>query len=146
MDKRSFIRLGLVGSAAGIVLPKPVFAAAMDTGLQSKLAGGVFYTEEAFGRWDKGVATHHLPHLEKKMSGSAAQVHVATAHPMVGYEHYIVKHEVLNSDFHFMQEHKYNPMKDKSPASMFDVGSYRGILYVMTICNVHDVWVNMIEV
>lgn len=146
MDKRSFIRLGLVGSAAGIILPKTVFAAAMDTGLKSKLAGGVFYTDEAFGRWNKGVADHHLPHLEKQMSGGAAQLQVATGHPMDGYTHYIIKHELLNSDFGFMQEHRYDPMKDKKPATKFDVGSYRGIVYVMTICNVHDVWVNMIEV
>lgn len=146
MDKRSFIRLGLLGSAAGVVLPKNVFAAAMDMGLKSKLAGGVYYTEEAYGRWNKGVATHHLAHLEKQMSGGYAKVHAQTAHPMVGYEHYIVKHELLSSDFHFMQEHKYNPMKDKKPVATFDVGTYRGVVYVMTICNVHDVWVNMIEV
>ena len=146
MDKRSFIRLGLLGSAAGIILPKTVFAAAMDTGLKSKLAGGVFYTEEAFGRWNKGVAAHHLPSLEKQISGGTAHLQVATSHPMDGYTHYIVKHELLNSDFHYMQEHRYNPTRDKKPATMFEVGPYRGIVYVMTICNVHDVWVNMIEV
>lgn len=146
MDKRSFIRFGLAGSAAGIIVPQMVFAAAMDTGLESKFAGGIYYTSEKFGRWNKALADHHLPALEKKMSGSAAQLHVATNHPMNEYNHYIVKHLLLNSDFHFMQEHPYNPMKVKKPVSTFDIGSYRGPVYVMTMCNVHDVWMNMIEV
>lgn len=146
VDKRSFIRFGLAGGTASIITPKSVFAAGMDTGLKSKLAGGVFHTEDAFGRWNKGVADHHLPKFEKKMSGSAAHLHVATDHPMIAYAHYIIKHELLNSDFRYMQEHPYNPTSDKAPVSTFDIGDYRGIVYVMTICNVHDVWLNMVEV
>jgi superoxide reductase len=146
VDKRSFIRFGLVGSTVGIIAPKPVFAAAMDSGLASKLAGGVFHTEDAFGRWNKGVAEHHLPSLEKRVSGSMVELHVATNHPMSAYAHYIIKHELLNADFHFMQEHLYNPSSDKAPVAMFDIGTYKGAVYVLTMCNVHDLWLNMIEV
>jgi superoxide reductase len=146
MDKRSFIRFGLIGTSLGIITPKAVFAAAMDTGLQSKLAGGVYHTEDAFGRWNKGVAEHHLPALEKKVAGGAAHLHVATNHPMIPYAHYIIKHELLNAEFRYMQEHPYDPNKNKAPVATFDVGNYRGIVYVMTICNVHDLWLNMIEV
>jgi superoxide reductase len=146
MDKRSFMRLGIIGSTAGVILPKSVYAAAMDMGLNSKFAGGVYQTLEAYGRWTKELAGLHLPHLEKQMSGGATHLHVASHHPMVGYKHYIIKHELLNADFHFMHEHSYNPAVDKAPASQFDLGSYRGAVYVMTICNIHDVWLNMIEV
>lgn len=146
MDKRSFIRFGLAGSAAGIIVPKMVFAAAMDTGLESKYAGGIYYTKEEFGRWNKGLADAHLPDLDKQISGRASQLQVATNHPMDEYKHYIIKHQLLNSDFDFMEEHLYDPTKDKKPVSTFDLGSYRGPVYVMTMCNVHDVWMNVIEV
>jgi len=146
MDKRSFIRLSFVGSTVGIITPKTVFAAAMDCGLNSKLAGGVFHTEDALGRWNKGIASLHLPNLEKQVSGGAAQLHAASKHPMVAYGHYIIKHELLNTDFRFLQEHRYDPAKDKAPAATFDLGTYRGNVYVLTICNIHDVWMNMIEV
>jgi superoxide reductase len=147
MDKRSFIRFGLIGSSVGIIAPKAVFAAAMDSGLQSKLAGGVYHTEDAFGRWNKGVAELHLPAFEKKVSGGATELHVQSDHhPMNPYAHYIVKHELLNADFRYMQEHPYDPTKDKVPAATFNIEGYRGIVYVLTFCNIHDLWLNMIEV
>ena len=68
MDKRSFIRLGIAGSAAGIIAPRAVLAAGMDKVLNSKLAGGLYYTAEDVGRWNKALADHHLPHLEKSVS------------------------------------------------------------------------------
>lgn len=146
MDKRSFIRMSLAGSTLGIVAPKAVFAGGMESVLRSKLAGHVYSTEEHLGRWSKGVAAHHLPHLEKQMMSGSMHVHVATNHPMVGIDHFIVKHEILNHNLQFMQDHIYKPTKDKTPATTFNVGSYHGPLYVVTICNIHDMWVNMIEV
>lgn len=146
MDKRSFIRVGIAGSAAGLFIPKAALAAGMDKVIQSKLAGGLYYTEHAFGRWSKGVADHHLPHLDKQMSGGATRLQVATAHPMGSYGHYIIKHQLHDQNLKFMQEHLYNPTTDAKPEATFDLGSHRGLVYVLTICNVHDTWVNMIEV
>jgi superoxide reductase len=146
MDKRSFIRLSMAGSAAGIIMPKSVLAAGMDSILQSRLAGGVFYTAEKFGRWNKALADHHLPHLDKQVSGGKAQLQAATSHPMNAWGHYIIKHQLLDAELKFMQEHPYHPEKDKSPMATFDLGSYRGVVYVLTMCNVHDLWMNMIEV
>ena len=146
MDKRSFIRLSLVGSSVGIIAPKSVLATNIESALKSKLAGGVFNTEDALGRWNKGVASHHLANIEKQASGGAVKLHVASAHPMVGLDHFIVKHELLNQDLQFMQEHVYKPTVDKTPETTFDLGNYRGVVYVMTVCNVHDLWMNMIEV
>jgi len=147
MDKRSFIRIAFAGGAAGLVVPRLALGAHhLKAALESKLAGGVYYTEDALGRWSKGVADHHLPNLEKQVSGGASQLQVETNHPMGGYGHYIIKHQLLNEEFGFMQEHLYNPTKDKSPAHTFDIGDYRGVVYAVTVCNVHDTWVNMIEV
>jgi superoxide reductase len=145
MDKRSFIRLSFAGSAAGIIAPRTVLAAGMDSVLKSRLAGGVFYTADDMGRWNKGLADHHLPHLEKQVSGGKAQLQAATSHPMHAWGHYIIKHQLLNGELKFMQEHLYDPQKDK-PANVFDLGDYRGVVYVLTMCNVHDLWMNMIEV
>jgi superoxide reductase len=142
MNKRDFIRFGIAGSAAGIFVPKEALAAGMDKVIGSKLAGGLYYTEHAFGRWNKGLADHHLPHLEKQGS----QLHVATAHPMNAWGHYIIKHQLHDHGLKFMQEHLYNPTTDAKPETTFDLGKHRGIVYVMTMCNVHDVWLNMIEV
>ncbi|HUJ85581.1 MAG TPA: desulfoferrodoxin family protein [Burkholderiales bacterium] len=146
MDKRQFIRFGLAGSAAGIFVPKAALAAGMDKVIHSKFAGGLYYTEHAFGRWNKGLADHHLPQLDKEMSGGAASLHVATAHPMGAYGHYIIKHQLHDHNLKFMQEHLYNPTTDAKPETTFDLGAHRGLVYVLTICNVHDTWINLIEV
>jgi superoxide reductase len=145
MDKRSFIRLSVAGSAAGIIAPKTVLAAGMDKVLNSQLAGGLYYTSQAFGRWNQGLADHHLPHLDKEMSGGATKLQAVTNHPMNPYGHYIIKHQLHDANLVFMQERLYDPTKDK-PQTVFDLGSYHGVVYVMTMCNIHDVWMNMIEV
>ena len=145
MDKRSFIRLSVAGSAAGIILPRAVFAANLGPVLESKLAGGVFYTADEFGRWNEALAEHHLPRLETEKSGGKVRLQATTHHPMNAWEHYIIKHQLLDAKLNFLQEHKYDPRQDK-PQTVFEMGGYRGPVYVMTMCNVHDMWMNMIEV
>jgi superoxide reductase len=146
MDKRSFLRLTLAGSSLGIFAPKAVYAAMMESPLKSKLAGGMFFTEDALGRWNKGTATHHIAQIEKQATGGKTQLHVVSAHPMDGLDHFIVKHQLLNQDLKFMQERLYKPTVDKKPEHVFDLGNHHGVVYAVTVCNVHDVWVNMIEV
>jgi superoxide reductase len=146
MDKRSFLRLTLAGSSLSIFAPKAVYAAVMESPLKSKLAGGMFFTEDALGRWNKGTATHHIAQIEKQTTGGKTQLHVASAHPMDGLDHFIVKHQLLDRDLKFMQEHLYKPTMDKKPEHVFDVGNHHGVVYAITVCNVHDLWVNMIEV
>jgi superoxide reductase len=146
MDKRSFLRLTLAGGGLSIFVPKAVHAALMESPLKSKLAGGMFFTEEALGRWNKGTASHHVAQIEKQAGGGKTQLHVASAHPMDGLDHFIVKHQLLDQDLKFMQEHLYKPTVDKKPEHIFDLGNHHGAVYAITMCNVHDVWINMIEV
>ena len=146
MDKRSFLRLTLAGGGLSLFLPKAVYAAMMESPLKSKLAGGMFFTEDALGRWNKGTATHHVAQIEKQTAGGKTQLHVTSAHPMDGLDHFIVKHQLLNQDLKFLQEHLYKPTVDKKPEFTFDVGNHHGVVYAITVCNVHDMWVNMIEV
>ncbi|MCG8611586.1 MAG: hypothetical protein MI864_13730, partial [Pseudomonadales bacterium] len=109
------------------------------------MAGGVYYTKESPGRWSKKV-DGHLPHFEIEKAGMDTMVRVLTGHEMKGYEHYIVKHVLLDADFGFLQENMFDPMKDKSPISDFKLTGYTGKLYALSMCNKHDVWLNSIEI
>jgi superoxide reductase len=135
MDRRRFIRLSAIGAATGIIAPSVVLAS---TG---SMAGGVYYTKDAPGRWSKKVGDH-LPMIE--VSGSKIQV--TTGHEMKGYEHYIIKHIILNNKFEFISEKMFDPMKDKAPISDFDLSGYSGPINVLSVCNKHDTWLNIAEV
>lgn len=145
MDRRSFMSLGIVAGAAGVALPGLVEASSSGSPLATKLAGGVYYTKEAPGRWAKKVAGH-LPKIEKRAAGDKIEIHVVTAHGMKGWEHYIVKHMLLDKDFKFIAEKMFDPTKDKKPESTFTLDSYGGPLYALSMCNKHDVWVAMITI
>ena len=146
MDRRKFIRLAFGGAAAGIVAPKLVLANSSDSlSAASNMAGGLYYTKEAPGRWAKKVGGH-LPNIKVLKSDSGAVVKVVTAHGMDPYAHYIVKHIVLDSDFNFIAEHMFDPTKDKAPISEIPVGNYRGVINILSVCNKHDTWLNTAEV
>jgi superoxide reductase len=142
MDKRQFIRVSIAGATGALFVPRVLMAGMVEPALKTKLAGGVYHTDEAFGRWNKGVAEHHLADFAKH----GQELHVESHHPMPGYEHYIVKHQLLDSNFKFITENRYDPSKDKKPETTFDVKGKKGLIYVITMCNVHDVWVNATEI
>ena len=139
MDRRNFIRLAFVGTATGIIAPTSVLANT------ASMAGGVYYTKDAPGRWSKKVGSH-LPSIEVARGAEGASIQVLTAHGMTAYEHYIVKHIVLDKDYQFIAEHMFDPMKDKTPVSEFKLGNYTGIVNVLSVCNKHDTWLNLAEV
>lgn len=135
MNRRGFIRLSALGAATGIVAPTAVLAST------ASMAGGVYYTKDAPGRWSKKVGGH-LPTIEV----SGKKIQVTTSHGMSGYEHYIIKHMILNDKFEFIDEIMFDPMKDKAPISQFDLGKYTGRIHVLSACNKHDTWLNIAEV
>lgn len=65
---------------------------------------------------------------------------------MNAHEHYIVKHIVFDHEFNFIAEQMFDPTKDKAPISEMSVGTYRGIVNVLSVCNKHDTWLNTAEV
>ena len=136
MDRRALLKLSLLGSA-GVILPKVTSASNM-----ASPAGGLYYTKSAPDRWAKKVGGH-FPSVEKMLDG---KIKVATGHAMDGYKHYIVKHIVLDKDNNFLAENMFDPMKDKVPVSTFDLGTYKGEIKVLSVCNKHDTWVNAIRV
>ena len=146
MDRRKFIRLAFGGAAAGIVAPKLILAESPGSlSAASNMAGGLYYTKEAPGRWAKKVGGH-LPNIEVLKSEGRSVVKIVTAHEMDFYGHYIVKHVVLDSDFNFFAENMFDPTKDKAPISEISVGNYRGVINVLSVCNKHDTWLNTAKV
>ncbi len=139
MDRRNFIRLAVSGSALGIIAPQLVLANS------SKMAGGLYYTKDAPGRWGKKVLGH-LPNIEVSKGGGSTSLQIITPHEMKGYEHYIVKHMILDSDFKFIAEKLFDPIADKLPLSNFDLGNYQGTVNVLSVCNKHDTWLNIAEI
>ena len=141
MDRRHFIRFGLAGIGTAMVAPRSVLASAAE----SSMAGGVYYTADAPGRWSNKVLSH-LPNIEIEKQQQAATVRVLTRHTMEQYDHYIVKHIVLDKDFRFVAEKMFNPLQDKEPLSEFALGEYSGRIHVLSVCNRHDTWMNIAEV
>ncbi len=150
MDRRKFMRFAFGGAAAGLaagtLAPTLVLASTSTSAAsESKMAGGVYYTREFPGRWAKKI-DGHLPNIEVVKKDDGAVVKIVTAHGMDPYAHYIVKHMVLDSDFNFIAEHMFDPTTDKAPISEISVGTYRGVVNVLSVCNKHDTWLSTAEV
>ena len=142
MDRRDFMRLSTSGVVAGLVAPTMALA---NTYKPVKGTSDIYYTKEDAGRWSGKVATH-LPSIDIEKVGNVVTVKVVTAHEMKGYEHYIVKHVLLDSNQKFLDEHLFDPTKDSAALSTFTLKDYSGMLYVLSLCNKHDLWLNSAEV
>jgi superoxide reductase len=142
MERRDFIRLSIAGAGASLIAPA---IAADNAAKPVPPAADLYYTKEAPGRWAGKVATH-LPNIEISKAGDSVTIKIVTPHEMKGYEHYIVKHVLLDKDYKFLNEHLFDPTKESVPASEFTLKNYTGTLYALSMCNKHDVWVNNTEV
>jgi superoxide reductase len=141
MERRDFIRLSVVGLGASMVVPAQTLA----ENNKQAVKGDIYYTKDEPGRWSGKVATH-LPSIELTKEGGKVTVKVVTAHEMKGYEHYIVKHVLLDKNYKFIDEHLFNPQEDKVAVSAFSLENYSGALYVLSLCNKHDLWLNSAEI
>nr|VFK39789.1 MAG: superoxide reductase [Candidatus Kentron sp. TC] len=148
MQRRNLIRLTLAGMAATALMPKAVFAKADSANPSGKdahpmashpMAGGVFYTKEAPGRW-KGKENSHAPIIEVEKKSGKTSVKITTGHEMKGHEHYIVKHILLDGEYGFLGEKMFDPSKDKAPISTFPLEEYKGPIHALSVCNKHDTW------
>jgi superoxide reductase len=135
MERRDFIRFSAIGIGAGLVNPTAVLAEAG----KPKSNSDIYYTKDDPGRWSGKVATH-LPTLEIEKTADKITVKVTTPHEMKGYEHYIVKHVLLDKNYKFLDEHMFDPAKDKIAQSSFTLTNYSGQIYALSMCNKHDLW------
>ena len=136
-NRRNIMKLGLVGAISTLVVPSRVFAA--PSALASPLAGAIFYTHDKPGRW-AGKEGAHTPMIER----DGATIEVTTGHPMDGYNHYIVKHIILDRNLGFVREVMFDPMND-SPVSRHDISGLNDLVYAVSLCNKHDAWLNALE-
>lgn len=141
MERRDFIRLSVAGVGAGMIAPTMAQA---ECGAATKVISDIYYTKDSPGRWS-GKAATHAPSIEIAKADAKVVVKVVTAHEMKGYEHYIVKHVLLDKNYKFIAEHLFNPMEDKLPMSEFTLENYSGALYALSMCNKHDVWLSGVE-
>lgn len=141
MKRRDFMRLSLVSAGAGFIAPSIAVAS---NNKQCNASRDIYYTKEHSGRWSEKVATH-LPNIEIIKIGADTTVKIVTAHEMKAYEHYIVKHILLDKEYKFIDEHLFDPTKD-SAASTFVLKDYSGIVYALSMCNKHDIWLNSAEI
>ncbi len=141
MQRRDFITLSAAGIGASLIAPTQVWAEADKAVTATR---DIYYTKDAAGRWSGKIATH-LPTITLEKSGTKTSIKVVTAHEMKGYEHYIVKHTLLDKNYKFIDEHMFNPLEDKIAESVFTLTDYSGAIYVLSLCNKHDLWLNSAE-
>jgi superoxide reductase len=137
MERRNFIRLSAVGLGSTLITPTRVLA---KNAIQSPVSD-IYYTKESPGRWKDKVAGH-LPSIGIEKAGTKITIRVVTSHEMKGFEHYIVKHVLLDQDYKFIDEHLFNPDKDKAAISTFTLDNYSGPLHALSLCNKHDLWMS----
>jgi superoxide reductase len=137
MDRRTLLSLGAAGAASGIVMPRIVFAAA-DAGdpFKSPFAGSLFYTADKPGRW-AGKQGGHVPTFDR----SGSKIEVTTGHEMDEFNHYIIKHVILDENFGFVRETMFDPRKGP-PVSQHDIAGLENVVYAISLCNKHDAWLN----
>ncbi|TRX01607.1 desulfoferrodoxin family protein [Candidatus Methylobacter oryzae] len=141
MERRDFIRLSVASAGASLIAPAVTLAAGDE---QATASRDIYYTKEAPGRWAGKVATH-LPTIEITKAEDVTTVKIVTPHEMKGYEHYIVKHVLLDKNYKFINEHLFDPTKDSAAVSTFTLKNYSGALYALSLCNKHDLWLNSAE-
>ncbi len=141
MERRDFIRFSAVGVGAGIVAPSMALAEKP----KQAVVSDIYYTQWSPGRWSEKVAGH-LPSVAIEKKEGKVVVRVVTAHEMKNYEHYIVKHVLLDKNYKFLDEYLFNPTKDKAAISTFTLDNYSGELHVLSMCNKHDLWLNSTKV
>ncbi len=137
MERRDFIRWGVAGLGATGITSVPALA----KNVKPAPVSDIYYTKDSPGRWKDKVAGH-LPSIGIEKTNSKITIKIVTSHEMKGCEHYIVKHVLLDSNYKFLDEHLFNPEKDKTAVSTFTLDNYNGTLYALSMCNKHDLWLN----
>lgn len=107
------------------------------------LAGKLFYSDDRPGRW-KGKEKGHVPLIKIDKDNNNVLVRAATNHPMEP-SHNVIKHILMDENFNFIQEQVFNQQFDM-PRSRFELNGYKGRLYIGSLCNLHDNWINWADV
>ena len=63
---------------------------------------------------------------------------------MKGYDHYVIKHIILDKKFNIISEKIFDPSIENA-VSEHNITGYSDRLYVLSVCNKHDVWLQTIK-
>ena len=139
MNRRNLLQLTLASAAASVAAPR--LAAAEEAPKPApSMAGGVYFTSDHPGRWSKKVKSH-VPQIEKTVGPDGAlTLKITTNHKQYGYEHYIVKHVLLDGSYDFLAETMFDPEKDDAVSTYKLPDGYSGPVYALSMCNKHDLW------
>ncbi len=141
-NRRQFLTAGVATALTCSV--SPVFAETKDTREALRaLAGKLFYSGDTPGRW-KGKEDGHAPKIKVDKNGTDILVRAATRHSMT-HEHHIIKHMLLDADLNFISE-QYFDLEFDMPRSRFEFNNYSGRVFIVSMCNKHDNWINWAEV
>jgi superoxide reductase len=144
VHRREFIQLGFAASA--LLLSPGRSAAQSSIHVGGPLAGGVYYTRESPGLW-ASLVREHVPKLESADGpGGSVTVTVTTDHEMDGYDHYIVKHTLLDRKFKVLGHKTFDPRRDRPESKYALLRGYRGPVFALSMCNRHDLWLDGIVV
>lgn len=142
MDRRSLLRLTVAGAAAGIIAPRSVLADAdAFNPMSAPMAGSLYYTEDAPGRWSKKV-DGHLPRFDRE----GVVIEITTGHEMDPFEHYIVKHQLFDENFKLIAEKMFDPLSEPAPVSRHNISGHKNRVFALSVCNKHDAWLNVLDV
>ena len=108
--------------------------------IKGPLAGSFYYTKSKPGN-KENVVQSHSPLLEINEN----TLRVSTPHEMKGYDHYIIKHIVLDNRFNIISEKIFDPSTE-NPISKHNIMGYKEKLYVLSVCNHHDTWLDVIKI
>ena len=137
-DKRKFIKNSLMTILFSNIFAFKICAKEKSSYLLSgPLSGKIYYTKNNPGRW-KDVLESHLP--EASINNNILEV--STLHEMRGYEHYISKHIVLDHKLNIISEKMFDPSKD-TPVSKHNIAGYHDKVFILSVCNKHDTWLNL---
>ena len=144
LSRRRALLMAGGGAAALLTAGGPAVAAGADmrTNLRA-LAGKIFYTADRPGRW-KGKEGGHSPLIKVDKKGGDVLVRAATKHGMSG-SHYIIKHILLDGEHNYVNEQIFDKAFD-NPRSRFELNGYTGRLFIVSMCNLHDNWINWADV
>ena len=149
-ERRRFLKLVAAGPAGALLLPlfsqtgSETLGAECDAAgsLLGKLPENIIYTKARPGVW-KGKEGGHIPVVEAEKDGKKVTLAVETNHGM-SEEHYIVRHTVVNGNGKVLGAKTFS-WKDE-PVSEFEfelpdkADCKCQDLYVMSYCNLHDLW------
>jgi superoxide reductase len=137
MKRRAILTLC---AAATAVRSAPVGAAPVIM-IGGPMAGSVYFTRDAPGIWFSEVERHLPEILTESAPGETVSVTIRTPHPMEGCRHYILKHKLLDASFRLLSQKTFDP--DAGPAVSRHAlpAGYRGPVYGVSVCNLHDIWI-----